>query len=193
MSDEARTVTIRSFRNCFKLERRIHKIDRWQIPLPFGIPVRSIGYALGALLALLVLAALPGIGVAVRAMGIEVRVVVLPLAIAWLMTNWQIDGRPAHATLRSLVKMRARPARIAAWRPAPAPGVVTLGDITAASDERRAQWRPAVIEGPALVLVRYPFTARRRRSALELTAQPGPPQWRGKEIRIAAGRKVVIR
>lgn len=193
MSDEDRTITIRSFRNCFKLERRIHKVDRWQIPLPFGIPVRSIGYALGAELVLLMLAALPGIGQILHAMGVEVRVVVLPLAIAWLMSSWQIDGRPAHATLRSLVKMRAQPRRLAAWRAAPAPGPVSLGEITIASDERVARWRRAVIEGPARVLFRYPFDVRRRRGVLEVTPEAGPPQWRGKEIAIGRGGRLVIK
>lgn len=193
MSDDDHTITIRSFRNCFKLERRIHKIDRWQIPLPFGIPVRSIGYAIGAELALLMLAALPGIGQALHATGIEVRVIVLPLLIAWAMTTWQIDGRPAHATLRSLIKMRAQPARLAAWRTAPAPGLVSLGDVTIAPDERVARWRPAVIEGPARVLFRYPFQIRRRRGALELTPESGPAQWRGKEIAIGRGGRLVIK
>ncbi len=30
--------------SCFDLERRLHKIDRWRVPLPYGLPLRSLGY-----------------------------------------------------------------------------------------------------------------------------------------------------
>lgn len=192
MSDDG-TIPIRSFRNCFKLERRIHKIDRWRIPLPFGLPLRSVGYVLGAELAMLILGRLPGVGLAIRAMGPELRFGVLPLGLAYLLTSWEIDGRPAHALLRSWIRMRSRPARIAAWRAAPPPGPVTLGSVAIAPDERTARLRAAAITGPARVLIRYPFKVHRRWRTLVIEPEPGPPRWRGKEIVVGRGQRLVIR
>jgi hypothetical protein len=187
------TVQIRSFRNCFKLERRIHKIDRWRIPLPFGVPLRSIGYALAAELAMMVLGRVPGIGIAIGAINPALRFGVLPIALAYLFTCWEIDGRPAHAFLRSWTTMRLRPARIVAWRAALAPGPVALGSVTLAPDERSARLRAAVITGPARVMIRYPFRAHQRGRTLIIEARPGPPQWRGSEIAVAPGQRLSIR
>ena len=39
MEREARP--IRSYRVCFSLERRIYKIDRWRLPVPWGVPLRT--------------------------------------------------------------------------------------------------------------------------------------------------------
>lgn len=192
MSDDG-TIPVRSFRNCFKLERRIHKIDRWQIPVPFGIPLRGAGYAIGTALAMLILGRVPGVGRAIDGMSPELRFVVLPLGLAYLLTRWEIDGRPAHAVLRSLVLMRVRPARLVAWRAVPAPGPVALGPITIAPDDRGARLRPGVVHGPAHVLIRYPFQAHQRWRKLRIEAEPGPPCWRGKEIAIGRGQRMVIR
>jgi hypothetical protein len=192
MSDDGR-IPIRSFRNCFKLERRIHKIDRWRIPVPFGIPLRGLGYALAAEVAVLVLWRLPVAGIAVGALRPELRFLVLPLGLAFVLTRWEIDGRPAHATLRSWTAMRLRPARLCAWRSAPPPGPVAFGPVTVAPDDRCARLRPAVIRGPAHVLVRYPFRAQERWRTLQLEPEPGPPRWRGKEITVGRGQRVVIR
>jgi hypothetical protein len=192
MSDES-TIPIRSFRNCFKLERRIHKIDRWQIPVPFGIPMRGVGYAVAAEVVLLFVAQLPVVGLAVGALSPPIRFGMLPIGIAFLLARWEIDGRSAHATLRSLVTMRSRPRRLVAWRALPAPGPTVLGAVTIAADDRGARLRPGVVRGPARVLVRYPFRARERWRTLRIEPQPGPPQWRGREITVDRGQRVVIR
>lgn len=193
MSGEDRTVPIRSFRNCFKLERRIHKIDRWRIPAPFGVPLRGVGYAAGAALAMLLLGRAPGLGVAVRSMSPELRFVVFPLALTFALTHWEIDGRPAHAVLRSLLLMHMGPRRLVAWRPAIRPGPVVFGAVTIAPDDRGTRLRPAVIHGPAHVLIRYPFQVRQQRRTLRIVPDPGPPRWRGKEIAVGRGQRVVIR
>jgi hypothetical protein len=43
MPDED-SLPIRSYRLYFELERRIHKIDRWRIPVPYGVPLRGLAY-----------------------------------------------------------------------------------------------------------------------------------------------------
>lgn len=187
------TIPIRSFRNCFKLERRIHKIDRWRIPLPFGIPLRGVGYAIAAELALLVFAQLPGVGIAVSSLAPELRFGLLPIGLAYLLTQWEIDGRPAQAVLRSWVLMRLAPARLVAWRSAEPLGAHVLGAVTIAPDDRGTRLRPGVIHGPVRVLVRYPFQARQRWRTLQIDSEPGPPRWRGTEIAVGRDQRVVIR
>jgi hypothetical protein len=187
------TVQIRSHRNCFKLERRIHKIDRWRIPLPFGIPLRGLGYAIATALAMLVLGRLPGLGLALKPVTPVVRFVVVPIAVAYVLTRWELDGRPAHAMLRSWALMGLRSRRLVAWRPAPPPGKVALAAVTVAADERGARLRPAVTHGPARVLIRYPFRARARGRTLLIDPERGAPRWRGKEIHLRDGQRAVIR
>lgn len=53
---------IHSFRKRFKLEGLIHKIGRWGVAVPFGIPLRSLGDAVGAGLWVLPLDRLRGVG-----------------------------------------------------------------------------------------------------------------------------------
>ncbi len=192
MNDDG-TVQIRSFRNCFKLERRIHKIDRWRLPIPFGVPLRSVGYALSVEVMMVILGRVPGIGIAVGRLNPALRFGVLPIAMAYALTSWEIDGRPALALVRSWTKMRFRPARIVAWRAAPGLGPVALGTVTLASDERSARLRAAVVTGPACVLIRYPFEAKQRGRTLVIEPQPGPPQWRGSEIAVGRGQRLTIR
>jgi hypothetical protein len=187
------SVEIRSFRNCFKLERRIHKIDRWRIPLPFGVPLRSLGYAIAAELVILSVSQLPLIAAVAMSMPAPVRLGVLPVTAAYALTRCEIDGRPAHAFIRSWVLLGLRPTRLVAWRRAAPPGPVALGGVTLAADERGARLRPAVIRGPVRVLLRYPVRARERRSTLYITADGARPLWRGREIGVGPGRQVVIR
>jgi hypothetical protein len=186
-------IQIRSFRVCFRLERRIHKIDRWRIPLPFGVPLRGVGYAAAALLALSVVGRLPILGDLLAVLPTPIRLVVLPVGVAYAMTRWEIDGRAAHASARAWFGMRTAPKRIAAFRPAEPTGPVTLGDVTIARDDRGARLRPAVIVGPARMIVRYPVRARGRRGTLQLERQAGPALFRGKQVTLQAGQRAVVR
>src|SRR5512144_194920 len=92
-------ITVRSFRVVFDLERRIHKIDRYRIPLPYGLPIRSIGYFAAAVAVLAALARIPLVGVAVHALPEPLRFAILPGLIAYGLTETRIDGRPAHRAL----------------------------------------------------------------------------------------------
>jgi len=186
-------IQIRSFRVCFRLERRIHKIDRWRIPLPFGVPLRGAGYALVALLAIAMASSLPIAGTLLHVLPTPLRLVVLPVGIATVLTRWEIDGRPAHASGLAWVRMRLAPARLAAFRPAPASGPARLGAVTIAGDGRGARLRPAVVTGPARLVVRYPVRSRRRRRTLVLVREPGPSQWRGTQVTLRAGQRAVLR
>jgi hypothetical protein len=185
-------IQIRSFTNCFKLERRIHKIDRWRMPLPFGIPLRGIGYAVGIELAVVVLTSLPVTDLVLRRLAAPVRFGVLPIVLAFVLASWEVDGRPAHAALRSWVGWMLTPSRVTAWRPTAQCGLVHLAQVTVAHDDHGARVRPSSIAGPARVLMRYPFKARAARRTLVVTSEPGEPCWRGKEIVLKHGQRMVI-
>src|SRR3954469_1524310 len=89
-------IPIRSFGVVFDLERRIHKIDRFRVPLPYGLPLRSLGYAIVALVIVLVTSAVPLIGTLILGIPAPLRLVGLPIAAAYGLTGLQIDGRPPH-------------------------------------------------------------------------------------------------
>ena len=100
-------VHIRSFRNCFTVERRIHKLDRWRVPLPYGLPVRGPGVLRrGAALALLVLSRLPLFGELLQELNTFTRLVLVPGAIAFVLYRVTLDGRPSHAAAVAWVRMR---------------------------------------------------------------------------------------
>jgi hypothetical protein len=54
------------------------------------------------------------------------------LSVALLLARRQIDGRPAHATLRGWLRLRLGPARVAAFRRAPGTTWVRFGSVTIA-------------------------------------------------------------
>ena len=97
---------VRSYRLCFELERRIHKIDRWRIPVPYGVPLRGIAYALAAIAAVIALSGLPLAGDLLGALHPAIRLVVLPVAAGYALCRVQVDGRPAHAAALAWLRFR---------------------------------------------------------------------------------------
>lgn len=193
MADDGR-LAIRSYRMCFSLERRIHRIDRWRIPVPFGVPLRGIGYAAALLVGLLALSRFPLIGPAIAAINPAVRLVVVPCCGGYLLYQWEIDGRPAHIALFSIACLHFGPRRITAFRRMPeVDSVVRLGDVTLAPDEASARLRRGTVRGPATVVLRHPFRPRASGSALHVSQEPGAPRWRGRQVALRAGQRMVTR
>jgi hypothetical protein len=185
-------IPIRSYRVCFELERRIHKIDRWRVPLSYGVPLAGVGWAFAALAVMLFASALPLLGPVLHLLHPAIRLVIVPIAAAWLLSRWRIDGRPPLAAGLAYLRWRTGPQRLVAFRAAPVPEPVTLGRVTFAADERGARLRPAVVRGPARIVLRYPATLRERGKTLRVTAQDGPPLWRGTEVRLKPGQRLVV-
>jgi hypothetical protein len=190
-------LTIRSFRVVFELERRIHKIDRWRLPVPYGVPLRGVAYWALALLGLIALGSLPLAKTVVGLMPPPVRFALLPVAVAYALTQIHVDGRPAHAALRAWIRFRTAPSRIGAFRRVRAPGsVVRLGGVAVVYDERSARYRPAVVEGPATVLLRYPLRgwtpSKRRRNELHVRPIAGALLFVGKQVQLGAGQRLVV-
>ena len=187
-------LTIRSFRVVFRLERRIHKVDRWRIPVPYGIPLRGLAYWAVALVATIVASRMPVVGELVGSLPTPIRLVILPVGIAYVLTRVEIDGRPAHTGLVAWVRMKLSSSRVAAFRAVPRAGAVArLGDVTFVPDECAIRYRRAVIEGPASVLLRYPAKGwTRGRGTLHVRQVPGSALFSGKQVRLKAGQRMVV-
>jgi len=193
MGEDGR-LAIRSYRMCFSLERRIHRIDRWRIPVPFGVPLRGIGYAVVLLLGMLALSRFPVVGPALAAINPALRLVVVPCCGAYLLHRWEIDGRPAHIALFSIARLHFGPQRIVAFRRMPATDtVVRLGDVTLAPDESTSRLRRGTVRGPATVVLRHPFRPRAAGSALRVSQEEGAARWRGRQVTLRAGQRMVTR
>lgn len=188
-------IQIRSFRVCFDLERRIHKIDRWRLPVPYGVPLRGIAYAFGLLVALAFARSVPVLGAAVSALHPSLRYLIIPVGGAYLFTRWRVDGRAAHAAALSCVRMWLAPRRLCAFRRAPAlqDAQVRIGAVTFAPDERCARLRRGIVSGPAEIVVRYPFRARRARRTLHIRQAHDQPMWRGKQVTLQRGQRLSAR
>lgn len=184
-------ILIRSFRVVFDLERRIHRVDRFRIPLPYGLPLRSIGYAGAALLTVLLMRASPA-GSALNGVPAPIAFVLFPMAAAYALTQLRLDGRPVHAGGAAWLVFVLSPKLVAAGR-AISRDAQALGDLTVVADERCARYRRARIIGPGVVLLRYPAATRQRGSTLCVTPAGAEPMWCGKRVLIAPGQRVVLR
>ena len=160
------TLQIRSFRVVFDLERRIHRIDRFRVPLPYGLPLRSLAYAIGGLAIVLTAQALPVLGPMVRLLPAPLRLMLVPVALSVALTRLRLDGRSAHAAALAWVRYRTRPMTVAAFRPLPRPGPVVLGDLTVAAGPNRR----GVLHGPRTPAAISGVRARLGRQARRIDA-----------------------
>jgi hypothetical protein len=187
-------LTIRSYRLCFRLERRIYKIDRFRVPLSWGVPLRSVGYAAAALLAVLLLQRLPLLGALMGGLHPALRYAIVPVGVAYLLTALEVDGRPAHRAVAAWVRFLGGPRRLlGASRKRRPGGVLRLGEIAVAPDERSGRYRPARVHGPATVLLRFPCRGRRRGRRLTLRQTSRRPLGRGKMLALKPGQTLELR
>jgi hypothetical protein len=191
--DGDQRLEVRSFRAVFDLERRIHQIDRWRIPLPYGLPLRSLGYALATLVALLVTARLPLVGNVVAALPVPVRLVLLPAGAAYLLTRVSVDGRSAHVAGLRWARSALRGQRFAGFRWCSAARVARLDDLTLVHDESSGELRRGHLDGPAEVVLRYPVRIRRRGSSVHVAQTSRVPSFNGRRVRLKSGQRLVVR
>jgi hypothetical protein len=186
-------LTVRSYRVVFELERRIHRIDRWRLPLPYGLPLRSLGYAFAALLAVILLSGLPLLGDLLGVLAPPLRLVVLPAGVAYALTRLRVDGRAPHRALAAWVRFVAAPRQLAGFRRAPPVGsAVSLGVVALVPDGREARYRRAVLHGPVSVVLRYPAGARAHGGTLRIRQLSARPLLRGRRLRLEEGQRLVV-
>lgn len=210
MPAESSRKVVRSYRLVFRRRWRIFRLQNWRIPLPNGLELRAVGYWLCALAAIAVLGRLPLVGTLVAAVPASLRLVALPIAAAWVLSKWEIDGRSPHRALFGMAAWRLRPRTIAGLRRCPAEGSVLapLERLVVAPDLRGAAYPRGRLVGPAKVLLRYPVAVKlegvargsgRAQSERMASARRwrisqvgGSPLYQGKTLDIPAGRTVIF-
>lgn len=200
---------IRSYRLVFRRRWRLYRIQNWRIPLPGGLELRALGYWLGALAALALLARLPGPSLLLGALPVPIRLGVLPLLGAWALSSLEIDGRSPHRALASLCLWKLRASAVAGCRRCPRASTPAFAEptISVSADLCGARYPVGRLSGPARVLLRYPVAVRaecgRRASGTReerivaarrwrLRATGAGPLCRGRVLEIPAGREVIF-
>jgi hypothetical protein len=210
MAAEQQRKVVRSYSVVFRRRWRIFRIQNWRIPLPGGLELRAIAYWLASLAALGLLARLPLAGAALGAMPASLRIVALPIAAAWALSRWEVDGRSPHRALAGLLAWRLRPRSLAALRRCPRAGSVLAppGPVALGADLTGARYPRGRLVGPARLLLRYPVAVelegvprgagagREQRMAVarrwRLRASGAQPLHTGIALEVPAGREVVF-
>ncbi len=210
MSEQPQRKVVRSYRLVFRRRWRIFRIQGWRIPLPGGLELRLLAYWLVSLALISLLTRLPLFGAIVSAAPASLRLLALPIAAAWLLSRWEIDGRPPHRALGGLLAWRLRPRVLAGLRRIPAERTqfAPLGELALAPDLAAPSYPRGAIRGPARLLLRYPATValeqvprhgaretgERAAAARRWRLRSGAPQplHNGKTIEVPVGRTVVF-
>lgn len=178
---------IRSFSVVFDLERRIHSIDRFRIPLPYGLPLRSLAYFAAALVLVLMASRIPLVSVLLAQLPAPARYVVVPMVVAAVLTQLRVDGRCAHDVAVAWISWRVGRARD---RRVP---TVRFADVPCVPDERGAAYRSCRLEGPGEGLLRLPYDAHPGLHTLTVRPRPGGPLWEGTRFTLQSRQQLRIR
>jgi hypothetical protein len=210
MATEPARKVVRSYRLVFRRRWRIFHIQNWRIPLPGGLELRLLGYWLACLAAIAVLSRLPLLGAPFAAAPSSLRLLAAPIAAAWGLSRWEIDGRAPHRALAGLAGWWLRARVLAAGRPCPAPGIefAPLRRLTIAPDLSVGEYPRGRLVGPVRVLLRYPVeveldgrggargSSREQRAAASRCWRLRPasrlPLHKGKTLEVPSGRTVVF-
>ncbi len=200
---------VRSYRLVFERRWRLFRLQNWRIPLPGGLELRALAYWLCALAAILALSRLPVAGAVIALAPTSLRLVAAPIAVAWALSRWEVDGRSPHRALLGLAAWRLRPRCLAGLRRCPASGseLAPLDRLVLAPDLSASAYPRGKIVGPASLLLRYPVRValegvprgvgngpERLAAARRWRLRPagGPALHEGKTLAIPAGRTVIF-
>lgn len=210
MSGEHSRKVVRSYRLVFRRRWRIFRLQNWRIPLPSGLELRALGYWLAALAAVFVLQRMPLVGAFLAAIPASARLIALPIAAAWVLSKWEIDGRSPHRALVGLAGYLLRPRTLAGLRACPREGreLAPLQQLALAPDLRGGAYPRGRVKGPARLLLRYSVRVAlegvpRRAGAgsserlaaarlWRISPAGGPPLHTGKVLEVPEGRTVVF-
>ena len=195
MADAAPPKVLRSYRLVFRRRWRIFRIQGWRIPIPGGVELRLLGYWLACLGTTALAAKLPLLSISFGAVPPSLRLLALPLAAAWMLARWQVDGRPPHRALTGLIAWRLRPRHLAALRRCPPAGrsLAPLGELAIGPDLTLHRYPAGRLQGPVRVLLRYPISVLAGQRRMRLRPVPGaPPLNRGKTLELAPDQSAVF-
>ena len=191
MASEDSPRQIRSYHRAFHFELTLYSLGR--LPLIKPIPARAILYLAALEVVMVILAHTPGIGLAISGLGWFVVYGLIPVSLAWLLTEAKIEGRRFHVALRVWSRHWLAPKRLAgAYRPVKEPGGRWRpSDIVFISDGRcGAPPQGLRLKGPGKVGLRYPSEAHQRGTVLTVRQVSKTPQPEPKVLTIASGATV---
>ena len=183
MAEALSGVRIRSYRAVLdSVERRIYRVDRWRLPTASGVSVRACGYAIAALVLVLVLGRAPLVGALLGALPPSLRLLAIPLGAAAALTAWNPDGRAPHHALRGLLRHLVAAKTLSGLRRTEPVGtaLAPLEEVQIAGGDGPA-YAPGVVRGPARLFLRYP--ARIELEGVRRSAADRPAE----QLRLARG------
>jgi hypothetical protein len=195
---------MRSFRAVFDLERRIYRVDRLRLN-PGGVPLRGIVYFLALLAAMLLVTAVPLVGMLARTLPWYVRELAIPGACAALLTMIKIEGRPFHLAAFALARYALCPRELAGLRPSRvADRRWRMDELVVLADGSDARLRRLRFTGPGAVLVSVahvrsawrpgPLRGLARRPDMTLAPLPGKSRpAHGQVIALPPGARLEVR
>lgn len=201
-------IELRSYRRVFDLERRLYSIDRLRLN-PGGVPIRGLIYFLALVALDLIAGRLPLIASIVALAPWFVRDLLLPGAVATLLSVIRVEGRAFHVAAHSVVRFGLGPRRLSGLRRcASIGGRWYPPDILMLPDGSEAELHRMRYTGPGAVRVAFENErgrgARRRRGrtgrmlgllspALTLRRTSAGSPHDAQVIALAAGARLLIR
>src|SRR3954454_25025071 len=186
-------ITLRSYRLAFDIERRLHRVDRFRIPVPYGIPLTALGYATGGLVLVLILRQLPVASVLLAALPLPIQLGLLPGAVSFVLCRLRADGRPAHEAALAWLSYRCSARQLVTLRPHRGPIADALDEpLAIVGDERDPVLRRGLVRGPVLVRLGQPVRITPTGRCLTLAQIEDRPLARARELEVGDRQMLVI-
>lgn len=190
MSDT--TLTLRSYRLAFEVERRLHRVDRFRIPVPYGIPLVALGYWVVVMAAFLLAGTLPIAGAVLAALPWPIRLILLPGLVTRALCHQRADGRPAHEAIVAYLAFVMTAKHLVGLAPVPR-GDAALGAIAIAADEHGEDCPRGTVRGPCTIVLRRPARMEVRGRAVTLTPLDGAEDLcEPQEVALPAGARMEV-
>lgn len=184
-------IRLRSYRLAFELERRIHRIDTFRIPLPYGLPLSALGWGSGTLILIVVASGVPGLGAAMAMAPWPVRLIFVPGLAAHLLCREGGDGRPIHECLLARMGFVARGHHRVGLRTIRRE-MPLAGAFPCVPDERADRYRAGVVRGAACVVLRQPARVELRSATARLAPLDERPLAVPQDLRLREGQRLVV-
>jgi hypothetical protein len=189
MSDNQ--LILRSYRLAFEVERRIHRVDRFRIPVPYGIPLVALGYWTVVMVVFLVAGALPVLGVLLSALPWPLRLILLPGLVTRALCHKRADGRPAHEAITAHLASLLSAKHLVGLAAAPHQDG-HLDALALVSDEHSAGWPRGVVRGPCTVLLRRPARMELRGRVVTVVPLAGDELHESQRVALPAGSRMEV-
>lgn len=186
-----RRIRLRSYRLAFELERRIHRIDSFRIPLPYGLPLAALGWAAATLVLVLTAGPVPVVGDLLGLAPMPVRLLFVPGLVAHLLCRVTGDGRPVHEALLARAAFCVRPRRRLGLDPV---ARFALSDeaVPCVPDERTEVYRAGTVTGPVMVALRLPARVEISGATARLTPAEQRSMLVAQEVCLREGQRLVV-